>query len=163
MQAKDVILRTWEANDRIIGMYVEDLQDHELLIRAVDGMNHIAWQLGHLILGERRMIESIRPGVSPALPEGFEEAYDKESATSDDSGRFLSKAEYRRLAAAQRQASKEVLASLSDADLDAPGSEFLRTYAPTVGAVLLMVGTHGLLHCGQFVGVRRKVGKPVLF
>ena len=36
--------------------YLQDLTDAELLIRAVPGMNHAAWQLGHMIAGSKKMI-----------------------------------------------------------------------------------------------------------
>ncbi len=32
---------------------------------------------------------------------------------------------------------------------------------PTLGAVLLLAGSHVLMHSGQFVSVRRKLGKPI--
>jgi hypothetical protein len=39
----------------------------------------------------------------------------------------------------------------------------MRAYAPTVGAALTMLGAHPMMHAGQFVTVRRKLGKPILF
>ena len=37
----------------------------------------------------------------------------------------------------------------------------MREYAPTVGAVLNLIGVHDLMHAGQFVPVRRMHGKPI--
>ena len=74
--------------------YLGDLDDADLLVRPVEGMNHIAWQLGHLISSERGMVEAIRPGSCPPLPEGFEANHDREDTTSDDPARFLSKDDY---------------------------------------------------------------------
>jgi hypothetical protein len=34
--------------------------------------------------------------------------------------------------------------------------------APTVGALFLLGANHELMHAGQFVVVRRKLGKPIL-
>jgi hypothetical protein len=51
---------------------------------------------------------------------------------------------------------------VSDADLDAEGPERSRKMLPTVGSVFLMVGTHVLMHVGQFVAVRRQAQKPVV-
>ncbi len=39
----------------------------------------------------------------------------------------------------------------------------MREYAPTVGVVLMLLATHFLMHAGQFVPIRRKLGKPPLF
>ena len=48
-------------------------------------------------------------------------------------------------------------------DLDKPGPESMREYAPTVASVLMLLGSHWLMHAGQFVPIRRKLGKPPLF
>jgi len=39
----------------------------------------------------------------------------------------------------------------------------MREYAPTVGSALCMLGGHWLMHTGQFVPIRRKLGKAPLF
>lgn len=160
MHAKDVIFSNLDGSDLIIAMYLDGLEDADLLVRPVPGMNHIAWQLGHLIASERRFVEGIQPGSCPPLPEGFEEAHNKESAASDDPKRFRTKAEYQALWHAQREATKQVLATLSDEQLDAP-SQNMPPFVPTVGSVFNLAGTHALMHCGQFVGVRRLRNKPV--
>lgn len=49
MNVKDVFIRTIEQAAWITGTYLDDLTDGDLLIRPVPGMNHVAWQLGHLI------------------------------------------------------------------------------------------------------------------
>jgi hypothetical protein len=163
MNAKDVILAVYNNADRVVNAYLADLTDADLLVRPVPRQHHIAWQLGHLILSERRMVESIKPGASPALPEGFEAAHgrDEASTTSDDPARFQTKARYLDLWKAQREATRSVLAGLTDADLDAPSSEPFRARIPSQGGVMLLVGNHAMMHVGQFVSVRRKLGKPV--
>jgi hypothetical protein len=163
MHAKDVLAATYATSERIMDRYLDGLSDADLLVRPVAGQNHIAWQLGHLIIAERMMVEGIKPGSSPPLPAGFEEAHgrDEASTRSDDPTRFLSKEKYLALFKAQRDATKEVLKSLTDAELDGPGPERFRQLAPTAGATLLLAGTHVLMHVGQFVGVRRKLNKPV--
>ncbi len=60
----------------------------------------------------------------------------------------------------QRAATLAALAKQSDSDLDkSTGVD----YAPTVGSMFSMQGSHWLMHGGQWVIVRRKVGKPALF
>lgn len=36
-----------------------------------------------------------------------------------------------------------------DDQIDSPGPESMREYAPTVGVVLMLLGTHWLMHAGQ--------------
>jgi hypothetical protein len=132
-------------------------------VRPVPGQNHIAWQIGHILSTERALLDQIKPGSSPAYPEGFAEAHgrDATSTGSDDASRFFGKDAYLGLWRAQRAATRGVLEGLSDAELDAPGPERVRRMAPTVGATFVLLGTHPLMHVGQFVGVRRRLNKPV--
>jgi len=139
-----------------------DLSDQDLLLRAVPGTNHIAWQVGHLIASEYRFIESLRLGTSPKLPAGFQEKHTKDKASSDDASQFCSKKEYLELFDAQRKATLKALETFSDTDFDKPGPEQLKAFAPTIGSVFLLISTHQALHSGQFVAVRRKAGKAVV-
>ena len=41
-------------------------------------------------------------------------------------------------------------------------AEAMRDYAPTIGAVFNLIGLHAMMHAGQFVPVRRMLGKPIL-
>jgi DinB superfamily len=163
MHSKDAILGTFAFGSRIVERYLADLSDADLLLRPVAGQNHIAWQLGHLIASERKMMEGIKPGTSPDLPAGFESAHGPEDTAtkSDDPERFLTKDQYLALMKAQRDATRAALEALSDAELDTPAPESLRTMAPTVGTVFLLAGNHVLMHVGQFVSVRRMLNKPV--
>src|SRR5258705_2582516 len=94
MNAKDVIRQSFGLNDAILNGYLGDLSDADLLLRPVEGQNHIAWQLGHLINSERGMLEGIKPGSSPELPAGFSEAHSRDACTSDDPNQFASKTRY---------------------------------------------------------------------
>lgn len=161
MHAKDALLQTLDMNERILGEYVGDLGDADLLLRPVEGQNHIAWQIGHLISTERVMVEAIKPGSCPPLPDGFDEVHGRDATQSDDPSRFASKERYLELFRAQRAATKAVLDSLTDADLDAPAPERTRKRFPTVGLTFGLMGSHVLMHVGQFVSVRRKLKKPV--
>ena len=45
-----------------------DFSDADLLARPCPGANHAAWQLGHLIGAESRMMNAVQEGVVPPLP-----------------------------------------------------------------------------------------------
>jgi hypothetical protein len=161
MNAKDAITNVLDMSDRITKSYLKDLTAADLLIRPVPGQNHIAWQLGHLLATERWIVEAIKPGVSPPLPPDFEEGHGREKFTVDDPSLYLSPEKYIALIDAQRVATKQVLADLDDAVLDDPAPEKMRQMSPTVGQALLMNGNHYMMHVGQYVTVRRKLGKPI--
>jgi hypothetical protein len=61
-----------------------------------------------------------------------------------------------------RAATLSALDAASDVDFDKPGPESMRDYAPTLGSVFVMIGTHEIMHAGQYVPVRRKLGKPIV-
>jgi hypothetical protein len=133
MNAKAVIRQTDNRNERIIDADLNALSDADPRLRPVEGINPFAWQLGHLISSERRMIEAIRAGSCPSLPEGFAANHGPESTTSDDSSKLRTKAAYLNPWHAQREATKALLDRLSDTEHDAPGPDLGWMKAPTVG------------------------------
>lgn len=162
MDAKDALQQGIELAHFVVRAYVGDLSDAELLTRPVPGANHAAWQLGHLITATVHMLEAIGQ-PAPSLPQGFAEKYTRETADRDEPGQFATKEECLALADQMREASLAAVRNTPDSTLDAPGPEAMRDYAPTVGSVLLLLGSHWLMHAGQFTVLRRKLGRPVLF
>jgi DinB superfamily len=163
MHAKNAILQSIGMADMIMGKYLDDLSDEAFFVKPVEGMNHIAWQVGHLISSERSFIEGVKPGSCPPLPEGFDAMHKKETTGIVDPSKFHTKAEYLAAWKAQRAATKAALEATSDADLDAPAPESIRSFVPTVGHVFNLTGLHALMHVGQFVAVRREQKLPVVF
>lgn len=147
----------------LVTMYLGDLEDADLLVRPIPECNHIAWQLGHLINSENNLVETTLPGSMPPLPAGFAEKHSKETASSDNPADFLTKAEYLKIREEQRVATAAALAKLTDADLDQLPPEQFRTYLKSVGDLFAMLGTHDVMHAGQWAVIRRKLGRPPLF
>jgi len=162
MNAKEAIRQVAELSHMIVHAYVDDLTDAELMVRSVPGTNHIAWQLGHMIAGTGQMLEALGRRAPP-LPEGFAAAYTKETAGLDDPSRFSTKAQYLALMDEAKAATLAAIEETPDEALDQPSPEAMREYAPNIAAVLLVLGNHWLMHAGQFVPIRRKLGKPALF
>ncbi len=75
MNARQAIKESMNTSNMIVHAYLEDLSDEELLVRPVEGANHIAWQLGHMISSEHNLTEMTCPGSMPPLPEGFANKY----------------------------------------------------------------------------------------
>jgi DinB superfamily len=160
MNAKTAIKLAIDAGDMVSLPYLEDLTDEEMLKRPCSGCNHINWQVGHLIKAEHDMVESALPGSLPDLPAGFADRYSKETATSDNPNDFVKKDELLAIHKRQRAATLAALEKLSNDELDGPsGIEF----APTVASALSMQGSHWLMHAGQWVVVRRQLGRKPLF
>ncbi len=147
----------------VVEGYLQDLTDEQLLIRPHKDANHIAWQLGHLICSESMLNNTVAPGSMPALPDGFEEKHTKETAGSDDPASFCTKDEYLAAMEAQRAGTIALLDKISDEDLNKPSPEHLQMLGPTVGAVIAAQSAHWMMHAGQWVIVRRQLGKEAMF
>lgn len=158
MDALTAIRGSLDMAEMIGTAYLSDLSDDDLMRRPHAQCNHLNWQIGHLIVSENHLMKHVSADI-PDLPKGFAEKYAKEAATSDDPGQFVTKDELMAAYKAQRAATLRILESQSPEDLDRPtGIE----YAPTVGSLIRMQGDHWLMHCGQWVIVRRELGKPVV-
>jgi len=164
MNGCQVIETALTSTQQIVPWYLSDLSDADLLVRPVPGANHIAWQLGHLIASEIRLVRGQLPDAAyPELPAGFSEQHDNKTAAQDPPQGFSSKQQYIDLFNRIREATKAVAAKLSEADLNRPTKGDVAKFAPTLGALFLLVSNHTLMHAGQFTVVRRKLGKPILF
>src|SRR5262245_17775919 len=152
------------ATQTLVAWFLDDLSDADLLVRPVPGANHIAWQMGHLIQAVRHLISQELPDAAyPDLPAGFAEKHTKETVTRDATSDFCTRSEYLGAFNRTRQATRAALRKLADADLDRPTKGSMAKFAPTLGAIFLLVSDHSLMHGGQFSVVRRKLNKPVLF
>ena len=162
MDSRAVLRQSIALADMIAERYLSDLENAELFVRPAPGANHIAWQLGHLIASEYRLINGIRPGSMPDLPESFIDQYTKETAEIDDPSQFHTKDDYLRLLKQNREATLAVVDQMSDEDLDQEAPEMLRERFPTIGAIMALQAIHTTMHAGQWAILRRQLGKPVV-
>ncbi len=162
MNAQDAIRATLETSSMVLKSYLDDLSDADLMCRPGKGCNHVAWQLGHLIVSECNLLEAIQPGASAELPAGFAEKHSKETCCEDDPKKFCTKQEYLDLFDKVHAASLAALEKTTEADLDAESPEEFRKMFPTVGVIYVLIATHGMMHAGQLVPLRRELGKPVV-
>jgi len=157
------IKTSMETPTMVVNGYLADLSDADLLRRPTKGANHIAWQLGHLIVSEHNLIEMVCPGTMPKLPDSFAEKYTNDTAPVDDPAAFHKKDEYLRLMNEQRAGTLAALEKLSDDDLEKPAPEKIQQFGATVGTVFAGQNMHWVMHAGQWVIVRRQLGRKPLF
>jgi hypothetical protein len=162
MNGSQAIQQALRGTQFIFTQYLSDLSDADLLTRPVPQANHIAWQIGHLITAEVGLLSQVPGANSPELPAGFDQQHSKDTAGAESPKGFLTKQEYLNLFNRQREHTLTVVAKLSDADLDRPSTGRMAKFAPTIGALLLLISNHTLMHAGQFAVLRRKLGKPIL-
>ena len=162
MNAKDAIRSSADLSSMILKTYISDFDDADLMRRPAEGCNHLAWQLGHLISSEVQLLESVAPGQEIELPGGFADAHSKEACNNDDPADFCKKGTYIEMFDKVRAASLAALDAYAQSDLDNPAPEDFRELCPTMGDMFTLIASHPMMHAGQFVIVRRQLGKPIL-
>jgi hypothetical protein len=111
---------------------------------------------------DSRTRAKVAPGQGIELPDGFADAHSKEECNNDDPEGFHEKEAYIELFDKVRAASLAALDAYAESDLDNPAPEDFRTFCPTTGDMFTLIATHPMMHAGQFVIVRRQLGKPIL-
>jgi hypothetical protein len=162
MDAKDAIRSSANLSTLVLKAYISDLDDADLMRRPGEGCNHLAWQLGHLISSEVQLLDTVAPGKGIELPDGFTDAHAKEASRNDDPAGFQGKRNYVELFDKVRAASLAALDTYAESDFDNPAPEDFREFCPTMGDMFTLIATHPMMHAGQFVIVRRQLGKPIL-
>lgn len=158
MQTSDAIKMGLDSAQMVAMAYLGDMTNADLFKRPHPQCHHINWQVGHLIASEHEMAKVVNPN-QPALPDGFAAKYSRDHAMHDDPSKFCTKEELMAVYETQRAA---VLAALAQVPASDWQKETGISYAPTVGSLFTMIGSHWLMHCGQWVIVRRQLGKPVV-
>ena len=162
MNAKDAIRSSANLSTMVLKTYISDLDDADLMRRPGEGCNHLAWQLGHLIASEVHLLGKAAPGQGTELPDGFADAHSKEACNNDDPAGFHGKQAYIELFDQVRTASLAALDAYAQSELDNPAPEDFRDFCPTMGDMFTLIAIHPMMHAGQFVIVRRQLGKPIL-
>jgi hypothetical protein len=163
MDFKDAIRSSLNVADFMVNGYLADITAEELLIRPVPDANHVAWQLGHLITAERHLVEAAAPGSMPELPAGFAERHGRGKPVTDNPADYLSKEEYLQLAKNIRAATLKTLDKLTPADFDKSIEGRVPPWVKKAGDAFVTIGGHWVLHAGQWVVLRRKLGRERMF
>ena len=162
MKTSEAIKNNYQTAQMVCGTYLGDLTDAEAMQRPHAGCNHINWQVGHIIASENKMGNAVVADGIPALPDGFSEKYSKETGDSDNAGDFVPFSELLTIAKTQGDAVVAMIDGLADDQFDAPGPEEMQAYAPTMGALCNMMGSHWMMHAGQWVVLRRQLGREIV-
>ena len=55
-----------------------------------------------------------------------------------------------------------LLEAFPESDFALPAPESFRKMFPTMGSIFILIATHPMMHAGQFVPIRRALGKPIV-
>lgn len=162
MNAIELLADAHERNLQMLKNTLADFSDADMLARPSPSANHAAWQLGHLIVSEMRLVSMVDPSAPAPLPPDFAAKFSKDAAKLNDAPAFLRKDELFRQYDITLAATVKWIRSMSESDLDKPGPEPIRARFPTVGSLTTMLLMHRTMHLGQMQVIRRVLGKPVL-
>ena len=162
MKATDAIRLALELSDGDM-RFLEEMREAPLT-RPMVGGNHPLWLLGHLTLAEGRLHQILLGEPNPVAR--WKPLFDWGTEPSDDASVYPPFDElletYRRL----RSRTLELLAAMSDEDLDQPTKSpppGLEEWFGTVGQTLLTIASHQGFHGGQASVARRAGGKRPSF
>lgn len=143
---------------------LEDIEEPLWFEIPAAGVNHIAWQVGHLAVSQVALIH-VRCFGRPADacgPAGFREKFGRGSTPVADPGRYPSISEIRSAFDGIHGEVIDLVRGMSDADLagKTPGEPhpLFSTKEGAVGTAIIHEG----FHAGQIAMLRRMAGKPPL-
>ena len=164
MKAKDVVKLALTTTQDTMLMFLADMTDSELTVRPVPSANNIAWQLAHLIVAEKLLLEGALPGAKyPEVPVALASLGNERTGKSDPTDGYPTKGQFVEWLGKMRAVTLSAVDKLSDSDLDTPNTNMMAKFAPTLAALLILIANHTLMHGGQFTVVRRALNKPVVF
>jgi hypothetical protein len=125
------------------------------------GVSHVAWQVGHLAMGQYRLaLERIRgslPEDGNLISNAFLGLFARDSVPDADAGKYPSATEFRSVFDRVHEQVLRELATLDESELDKP---LLKSHplAKTKLESLLWCAHHEMLHAGQIGLLRRQLG-----
>ena len=164
MKANEVAKLALNTAQDTMLMLLGDMTDAELKVRPVPSANNIAWQLAHLIVAEKLLLEGALPGAKyPEVPAAIVSLGSERTGKIDPAEGYPTKVQFLEWLGKMRAVTLAAVDHLSDSDLDTPNTNMMAKFAPTLGALLILIANHTLMHGGQFTVVRRALNKPVVF
>jgi hypothetical protein len=153
----DVIIHSLETALMVLGRFCDDLTPQEMLHRITPKANCAAWTIGHLVVSERRGLNTF--GVElPALPDGFEKRFSRDEGcpqASEFGDVTILMPLFRTHRLGLIHAVKRATPQQLDQPLEKPHPVF-----GTAGQLANFLAFHSIMHAGQISQIRRHLGRP---
>ena len=141
--------------------YVEDLTPEQWYWQPEPGMNHVAWQVGHIAVSQHALCLKRVRGDSPddaqALPEDFYKRFGRGSEPVPGADQNPGPDTLVGALDSVFQMVERELSQKSDAELDQPMSKPHPMFDTVLGGVEFSP-QHEMLHVGQVILLRRLMG-----
>ena len=148
-----------KASQLFLHLMVDPLKPADYTAQPIEGINSIAWILGHLTLIDRRMMTGLEIADMPTLPDGFETKFTTTKAAATTQSGLGDPREILALFDRHRD---QLIRGLATVDPGLFGKE-TPVRRPTFadrGEATLFMGLHTAMHAGQVSAIRRALGYP---
>ncbi|HIE97324.1 MAG TPA: DinB family protein [Planctomycetes bacterium] len=144
---------------------IDDMEDAAFQQPTSSGGNHPMWVLGHLAYSESNIVEHMIKGHENPLID-WKSIFGSSSEPTTNADDYPAWADVRAKADEVQKNTLAFVDSLTDADLDNPSKNCppgREDFMGTVGACLLVLTLHPVMHRGQVADARRMVNRaPIL-
>lgn len=155
--ANDMIVHNLNGSMMVLGRFVDDLTEQEMLHRITPKANCAAWTIGHLVLSDRRGLTQF--GVPlPPLPDGFEKRFSRDEGCPQ-AGEFGDVSMLMPLFRQQRSALIDAVKRATPEQLDKPLEKPHPVFG-TAAELANFLAFHSMMHAGQISQIRRHLGRP---
>jgi len=131
-----------------------------------DGVTHIAWQVGHLAMGEYRLcldrLRGVQPDDANLISESYLRQFGRESIAEPDPAKNPSISEIRTVFDRVHEQTLLELRVFPEVDLDAPPLK-PHMLCATKFECLRWCSHHEMVHAGQIGLIRRLLGKTYIW
>lgn len=154
-------LVNWKRARGLLKHFLEEIDQEKWCWQPAEGINHVAWQVGHLAVAQYGLCIKRVVGDSPesedVLPLSFLKRYGKGSTPSPDTTENASVEELLATLDAVDERMHEVLATTQDEELEVELKKPHPMFSTVLGGVEF-APQHEMMHIGQIVILRRLMG-----
>lgn len=159
----DAVLNHLEFARKYTLSLIDDLPEECWFKQPAEGITHIAWQVGHIAMGQYGLAlfrQRGRAEVDLDLMTGsFRKKFSKGTTPDSDPGKYPEPAEIREVFDRVYQQVKLELPGFAQENLDQPVDPPHAAFSSNYGALMFAVD-HEMLHAGQIGLLRRLIGLP---
>ena len=164
MSTIDYLRQSMMTSGHLTTALLDDMKDLPLQAPTSKGGNHPLWVLGHLAYAEANIIEHIIKGNDNPLL-AWKETFGPRQEPSTNAEDYPSWDEVRGKFDEMRANTLAFIETLSDADLETPTKncpEGREEAFGTIGACLIVLSLHPMMHYGQVADARRMADRKPL-
>lgn len=144
---------------------LKDIRAEEWFQRPTEGVTHLAWQIGHLVVAEYAMglkyVIGVQPHHESLIPPDYFRLFGRGSKVETDPQQHPGPDRIRQVLDAVHARVPLELAGLKDDELDQPPTSPHPAFSTKFGA-LLFCGEHEMVHAGQIGLLRRLLGHEAI-